>query len=271
MTNFKLKRTSSLLIMAGTICVLSACSSTKSPDANYRVEDKYKPSIEKDIDKQIIEAQSRISSQLSLLNDSRISPDGVIAINKVPSNQNITEITQRDITSIIKLGESKKTRPDFYRTNDDSTVNPVIDRNSFNELYRPILARQNYQNENIALNARPVSLNNEPKTTTMTKIDLSKSNQEKQISKSTNKLGINRIVRIDGNYNSTELIRKMAEGAGYSFEVKGSDKSVVLNMSGQNKYQGSIKNVLIQAANQLDKQALVIVNNNDKKITLEYK
>ena len=63
----------------------------------------------------------------------------------------------------------------------------------------------------------------------------------------------------------------MAEGAGYSFEVKGSDKSVVLNMSGQNKYQGSIKNVLIQAANQLDKQALVIVNNNDKKITLEYK
>lgn len=237
-------------IVSGLCLFASGCSITKSPNpnGNYKITSQKLSVIQEDVNLKILESSQRIERQLQLLNDGykEIDNKGIQANYKVPTNQNIKDITPEDVQLMIREGRTKNNPPKTFDMTLNKGVQAEFDKSNMQNFYEKPIQRES---QRINLYSNIKNENN------LNKVDLSV-------------FTLDRNVELNGRYKTTDVLKTLSEGAGYKFAIKGENKNLNIHIK---NFNGTIKEALILIGNQLGNKALVNVNMNTNIVTLEYK
>lgn len=282
--------------------VMTGCASVQpqaNANANYRIKPNSLKAIEADINQKIMESSLRIEKQLELLNEKTNKNtygevNGRQADYRVRNQHNAKEITHEDIKLMIEEGRSKN--------NPSKKLDRVISNGVIPEKIsdaEKIANLSNAQRENLSnfykqpvqMDVQKINLSQLPldvikkdnsssslEKNNKIKKDKKKVKTEASIGKNSHsqviqsKESLDRPVKLKGSYQTTELIKKLANGAGYQFILKGQDKNMKMDIGGGGKqFEGTIKDALINVGNGFGEKALVDISTKNKSITLEYR
>ena len=282
-------------IAIGIMVGLSACGSTRSPNGNYRIDSKELSVVQANVDKEILESAERIERQLNLLNDTlRHKETGIRAGARVPSNMNVREITQNDVKLMATEGRTTNNPPKSFDQTLEYGVVPV------REEYKPtvpqsITAENNFYKQPVQSPSQrvtgireerqvqtPTSVSSNSQQSNWKPIPLTSSSRasqgQGQSQTQTHKTyRLDRTVELFGSYKSTQLLKTLSEGAGFQFKVVGADRNLDIiigkrdNNGNEQRFNGTIKDALINIGNILGDKALVNVDMRTGVVTLEYK
>lgn len=246
-------------ILTSVIITLSACGSMSSPNgygyasSKATIADKPLSVVQKDVDMLILESSQRIEKQLSLLNETKHTHGTTTRDYKVSSNQNIKELSDKDVELMIEQGRT--------------TNNPS---KKFDKLVKDGVTAEKIAKSN----------NDYVPTTAITQVGVDVQKQSTSYitkaqtqQKEVKNLELDRRVTLSGDYFVTDLIKELSKGANYKFKLNGKDKQLPLKI-GQNidtKFNGTIKEALINIGNSLGNQGQINVDMKNKLISLEYK
>lgn len=280
---------------------MTGCASVQSQantNANYRIKSNSLKAIEADINQKIMESSLRIEKQLELLNEKTNKNDygeinGRQADYRVRNQHNVKEITHEDVKLMIEEGRSKNNPS---KKLDRVIPNGVIPEKISNSEKITNLSNEHKRNLNNfykhpvqideqKINLTPLSLDVIKKDSLSLSSEKSKIKKDKKktkIEESSNqniqspivksKESLDRPVKLKGSYQTTELIKKLANGAGYQFVLKGQDKNMKMDIGrGGKHFEGTIKDALINIGNGFGEKALVDISTKNKIITLEYR
>ena len=246
-------------ILTSAIITLSACGSMSSPNGHgyasskATIADKPLSVVQKDVDMLILESSQRIEKQLSLLNETKQTHGTTTRNYKVLSNQNIKELSDKDVELMIEQGRTNNNpSKKFDKLVKDSVTAEKIAKSS--NTYVP----------NTAITQIGIDVQKQS-TSYITK----EQTQQKEVKN----LELDRRVTLSGDYFVTDLIKELSKGANYKFKLNGKDKQLPLKI-GQNidtKFNGTIKEALINIGNSLGNQGQINVDMKNKLISLEYK
>lgn len=281
-------------IAIGIMVGLSACGSTRSPNGNYRIDSKELSVVQANVDKEILESAERIERQLNLLNDTlQHKETGIRAGARVPSNMNVREITQNDVKLMATEGRTNNNPPKSFDQTLEYGVVPV------REEYKPpvqqnVTAENNFykqpvqlpnqmvtgirEERQVRITSTPTSVSSNSQQSNWKPIPLTSSSRASQGQNQTHKTyRLDRTVELFGSYKSTQLLKTLSEGAGFQFKVLGEDRNLDIiigkrdNNGNEQRFNGTIKDALINIGNILGDKALVNVDMRTGVVTLEYK
>ena len=217
------------------------------------IADKPLSVVQKDVDMLILESSQRIEKQLSLLNETKHTHGTTTRDYKVSSNQNIKELSDKDVELMIEQGRT--------------TNNPS---KKFDKLVKDGVTAEKIAKSN----------NDYVPTTAITQVGVDVQKQSTSYitkmqtqQKEVKNLELDRRVTLSGDYFVTDLIKELSKGANYKFKLNSKDKQLPLKI-GQNidaKFNGTIKEALINIGNSLGNQGQINVDMKNKLISLEYK
>lgn len=254
-------------ILTSAIITLSACGIMSSPNdyshasSKATIADKPLSVVQKDVDTLILESSQRIEKQLSLLNETKQTHGTTTRDYKVSSNQNIKELSDSDVELMIEQGRTTNNPSKKFDklVKDGVTAEKIAKQNTNTYVPTSVIT----QTTQVGVNIQNQANNN---------IVIQQMTQSQEV-KNLKNLELNRRVTLSGDYFVTDLIKELSKGANYKFKLNSKDKQLPLKI-GQDvnsKFNGTIKEALINIGNSLGNQGQINVDMKNKLISLEYK